>query len=125
MKQVIVIRKDLGMRAGKMVAQGSHASMMFLINAHYSSNRAVYNQACMKLANWLFDSAMTKICCRVESEQELLEIADKAKDAGLEVHPIEDAGRTEFHGVPTLTCLAIGPDDSDKIDAITGHLKLL
>jgi peptidyl-tRNA hydrolase len=26
-KQVIVLRKDLGMRKGKMVAQGAHASL--------------------------------------------------------------------------------------------------
>ena len=35
-----------------------------------------------------------------------------------------DAGRTEFHGVPTATCCAIGPDWPERIDPITGHLKL-
>ena len=38
---------------------------------------------------------------------------------------ITDAGHTEFHGVPTRTCLAIGPAWSDEIDAITGGLQLL
>jgi PTH2 family peptidyl-tRNA hydrolase len=36
-----------------------------------------------------------------------------------------DAGLTEFNGVPTKTCIAIGPNWSDEIDEITGHLKLL
>ena len=31
-KQVIVIRKDLNMRKGKMVAQGAHASMAAILN---------------------------------------------------------------------------------------------
>ncbi len=31
-KQVIVIRKDLKMRRGKEIAQGSHASMEFLVD---------------------------------------------------------------------------------------------
>ncbi len=44
---------------------------------------------------------------------------------GLEVHLITDSGRTEFHGQPTRTCLAIGPDDAAKIDQVTGHLELL
>ena len=35
-----------------------------------------------------------------------------------------DAGRTELHGVPTPTCGAIGPDFPDRIDPITGLLKL-
>ena len=52
-------------------------------------------------------------------------IRDLASQQGLEVHMITDTGKTEFHGVPTNTCLAIGPDEASKIDAITGGLKLL
>jgi PTH2 family peptidyl-tRNA hydrolase len=59
------------------------------------------------------------------SPPKLMQIHDKALEAGLEVHLITDSGRTEFHGQPTRTCLAIGPDEADKIDAITGHLPLL
>jgi len=73
---------------------------------------------------WL-TGAFAKVCCRVDSEEELMEIYDKALEAGLEVHLITDSGRTEFHGEPTNTCLAIGPDEADKIDAITGDLQLL
>lgn len=73
---------------------------------------------------WLTGS-FAKVCCRVDSEQELMSIHDKAIEAGLEVHLIVDSGKTEFHGHPTRTCLAIGPDDNDKIDAITGTLQLL
>jgi peptidyl-tRNA hydrolase len=73
---------------------------------------------------WL-TGAFAKVCCRVNSEEELMDLYDKAKDAGLEVHLITDSGRTEFHGVPTRTCLVIGPDISEKIDALTGHLELL
>ena len=54
-----------------------------------------------------------------------MEIHDKALEAGLEVHLITDRGKTEFHGEPTNTCLAIGPDEADKIDEITGDLQLL
>jgi len=32
-KQVIVMRKDLGMRKGKMIAQGAHASLEVLLQA--------------------------------------------------------------------------------------------
>lgn len=35
-----------------------------------------------------------------------------------------DAGRTEFHGVSTPTCCAVGTDFPDRIDRITEHLKL-
>ena len=38
MKQVIIIRKDLKMRRGKEIAQGSHASMAFLLNGGFKSD---------------------------------------------------------------------------------------
>lgn len=49
----------------------------------------------------------------------------EAKNLGLEVQLITDSGRTEFHGQPPLTCLAIGPDDAFIIDEVTEHLELL
>jgi PTH2 family peptidyl-tRNA hydrolase len=73
---------------------------------------------------WLAGS-FAKICCRVNSEEELMSIYDNAIAANLQVHLITDSGKTEFHGQPTRTCLAIGPDESSKIDAVTGHLELL
>lgn len=72
---------------------------------------------------WL-DGRFAKICCRVDSEEELLAIHEKASQEGLEVHLIMDSGKTEFHGVPTNTCLAIGPEEASRFDAITGELKL-
>jgi hypothetical protein len=36
-----------------------------------------------------------------------------------------DRAREQFHGVPTQTCLAIGPDYAYRIDPITSHLTLL
>ena len=73
---------------------------------------------------WL-SGRFAKICCRVDSEEELLAIHAKAIQQGMEVHLINDSGKTEFHGVPTNTCLAIGPDVASRIDALTGELTLL
>jgi PTH2 family peptidyl-tRNA hydrolase len=61
----------------------------------------------------------------VDSHAELLEIFTKAKLAGIPCILITDNGTTEFHGVPTDTCIAVGPWDATEIDKITGGLKLL
>lgn len=123
-KQVIVMRHDLKMRRGKQMAQAAHASMSFIC-------RRLQERGSVSLADfseveraWL-TGAFAKVCCRVDSEEELMAIHDKAVAAGLKVHVITDSGKTEFHGVPTRTCLAIGPDEAQKIDQITGQLQLL
>ena len=117
-KQVIVMRKDLGMRQGKAIAQGGHAVMMFLTRRLASKEPITPVQQ-----DWL-DSSFRKICVVVNSEAELLDIAAKAQDAGVECHVVEDSGLTEFKGVVTKTCLALGPDYDEKINPLTGHLKL-
>jgi PTH2 family peptidyl-tRNA hydrolase len=123
-KQVIVMRHDLKMRRGKQIAQGAHASMSFLCRRLQAAGSVSLDALTDVQRAWLAGS-FAKVCCRVDSEEELMLIRDKALEAGLEVHLITDSGRTEFHGQPTRTCLAIGPDEADKIDAITGHLQLL
>jgi PTH2 family peptidyl-tRNA hydrolase len=76
------------------------------------------------MATWM-TGRFAKICVGVESEAALDEIMEKARAAGLPCAVIVDAGRTEFHGVPTKTCCAIGPAYADEIDPITGALTLL
>ena len=123
-KQVIVMRHDLKMRKGKQIAQGSHASMSFLCRRLQDTGSVALADFNKTQQIWLTGS-FAKICVRVNSEEELMEVHDKAVQSGLDVHLITDSGKTEFHGQPTRTCLAIGPDDSARIDAVTGHLELL
>jgi PTH2 family peptidyl-tRNA hydrolase len=124
-KQVIVMRKDLNMRKGKMIAQGAHASMKVLLDRRTAADAATTTIALTPaLAQWL-EGRFTKVCVYVRSEDELVAIHEKALAAGLLAAMIIDAGLTEFGGVPTRTCCAIGPDWAEAVDAITGELPLL
>lgn len=123
-KQVVVVRKDLNMRKGKIAAQTAHASMKFLAEAVDEHVPAVIRKFTPAEKAWL-GGAFAKVVLYVESEQELRDLIAEGRRRGIDVHPIIDAGRTEFHGVPTLTCAAFGPDEVDRLDAVTGHLKLL
>ena len=135
-KQVIVVRKDLTMRKGKIAAQVAHASMKAVLN---QANREVITHPLSgpigvnliirldsgsALYDWL-DGIFTKIVVGCDSEQELLDLYQKAKEQSIINALIKDAGKTEFNGVPTFTALAIGPDYNQIIDKITSHLKLL
>lgn len=125
-KQVIVMRKDLNMRRGKEIAQGSHASMAFLIKyiKQEAGSGLIYSYDMTEAEVLWLEGNHRKITLQVNSEEELLVIYKRAQESNLEVHLITDAGLTEFNGVPTNTCIAIGPDYSSKIDPITKHLKL-
>lgn len=135
-KQVIVMRKDLGMRKGKMIAQGAHASIGSLLT-YFSKLK--YTTDIDKSNNWIYEcrfkegsvldqwlnGSFTKICVSVNSEEELLDVYKKAKKANLPCKLITDSGLTEFNGIPTNTCVGVGPFLSEEIDKITGNLPLL
>jgi len=129
-KQVIVIRKDLKMRRGKEIAQGAHAAMKWLSDRLYFSKG--YNEThTREMAGGLSDAefewlegSFTKVCVQVDSKEELLDVYRSARALGIVASLITDAGLTEFSGVPTETCCAIGPDYAERVDEVTGHLKL-
>lgn len=77
-----------------------------------------------ELLQWISGS-YTKVCVRVNSERELVELIERAKEKGLTTSLITDEGRTFFEGMKTLTCGAIGPAKSEDLESLTGHLKLL
>jgi PTH2 family peptidyl-tRNA hydrolase len=126
-KQVIVIRRDLRMRRGKEIAQGAHASMAWLrqrvltvLTPAGTVDRLALSEA---ERTWL-ERSNRKVTVKVGSEEQLMAVYEQALRAGLVAHLITDGGLTEFGGVPTRTCLGIGPDYDDRIDPVTGDLEL-
>lgn len=133
-KQVIVIRKDLNMRKGKMCAQAAHSSMKVffdrgetLLTNEGDPERPDYQLVVpltLAMAAWV-TGIFKKVVVGCSSEEELLDIYQAAQVAGLPCALVVDSGLTEFHGVKTPTCVAIGPAKSEDIDAITEGLPLL
>ena len=126
-KQWIVIRRDLKMRRGKEIAQGSHSSMAFmvtrLLDKELGGHISVADDFSEEELAWM-QGLFTKITLQVDSEEELKNIHDAAVAAGLTCYMIIDSGKTEFNGVPTPTALAIGPHRTSKVTSVVGHLKL-
>lgn len=123
-KQMIILRKDLNMRKGKMVAQGAHASMAAILNLGEFKDEGLVIPKDERIWEWI-TGKFKKITVSVNSEKELLDLYEQAKSAGLVCALIQDSGLTEFNGVPTYTAVAIGPDNAEKINPITGSLTPL
>jgi PTH2 family peptidyl-tRNA hydrolase len=117
MKQVIVIRIDLDLSGGKAVAQGGHAVM----GAYFDSRDRWGPIAGDMLEAW--NESKKKVCLAIDSEEELLALAQACEKKNMGHYLVRDAGRTELEP-GTVTALGIGPDFSRHIDEITGHLSL-
>ncbi len=135
-KMMIVMRRDLKMRKGKIAAQAGHACIEAVLSALAKEGRLKdlemtpdgmslkTDGGCpTPLTEW-FHHGCAKICVYVDSEEELMQIADKAAAKGVLSSVITDAGMTEFHGVPTKTCLALEPLSFEDADTLTGELPL-
>lgn len=129
-KQVIIVRKDLNMRKGKIASQVAHASMGALLKNSVNSSKNIYGEVYTKilldedLKHWL-EHSFTKIVVSVDSEEELLAIRDQVERDCVRHCLIQDNGKTEFNGIPTYTTLAIGPAEVDRINRYTKDLRLL
>lgn len=134
-KQVILIRKDLNMPAGKLGAQVAHASLACILKMGRWSEGELgsqdftielhgdVNAQDAAVHDWMTKS-FPKITLEVKNEAQLKRYYDEAVAAGLPASWIVDAGRTIFDGVPTPTCVGIGPASREQIDAITKRLRV-
>lgn len=134
-KQVIVIRRDLNMRRGKEIAQGAHASMMWLTErldggknfceGYGKDDYRAFSLTSFSEPEWLWVSGnFRKITCQVPSEAALRELVRIAGERGVIAHLVVDSGLTEFGGQETVTALAIGPDWDWRVDQVTADLRL-
>lgn len=129
MKQLIIMRRDLHMRKGKIAAQAGHACVeavltaMGQLTAREREGLMLGEAGKSDLHLWLADGE-AKVCVYVDSLEELIARREKLTEAGIATSLIVDAGKTEFHGEATVTCLATVPAPAEVLDPITGDLPL-
>lgn len=71
----------------------------------------------------IFGLGGTKITVRIDSEEDMLQIHEKAKELGILSSIVRDAGQTQV-APGSRTVIAIGPAPKSILEQITGHLKL-
>ena len=111
-KQVILVRQDLKLPKGKLAVQVAHASL----DAASKSDKKLVEQ-------WR-EQGGKKIVLKVADEKELFKYMSMLENEGIKVSLIKDAGHTVVEP-GTITCLGAGPDSEEKIDKVTGNLKMV
>lgn len=127
LKQVILIRRDLKLRRAAVAALAAKASCVFLLDndeAHRGDELSV--SLTRQEAEWL-RGASTRIVLGVSSEHALHSLMAKAELSGLQCYAVEGStseGDDKEDATQTIA-VAIGPDEADLIDQLTGNLKLI
>ena len=113
-KLAIVVRDDIRMSPGKLAAQVAHAAVTCALDA--KARKPKWFSA------W-YSEGQRKVVLRAQTLDELKDLEERAKRAGLTHNMITDAGLTELPP-NTATCLGIGPAPEVEVDRITGSLSL-
>ncbi|KAH6811392.1 Peptidyl-tRNA hydrolase II family protein [Perilla frutescens var. hirtella] len=113
-KMVLVVRNDLKMGKGKIAAQCSHATLGLY--------KKILNRAPKSLSRWEM-CGQVKVVVKIESEDDMLVLQERAKSLNLPTHITIDAGRTQIAPNSRTVMAILGP--ADLVDDVTGGLKLL
>lgn len=114
-KQVIVVRKDIKMGTGKIASQVAHASLMSFLKMQ-SIDKDLTEK-------WLREGEK-KIIVKTKTYEEFQSIKEELKSNRVPFVVVTDMGLTQVEP-GTETAIGIGPYIGDKVDKITGKLKLL
>ena len=121
-KQVIVVRKDLRLKRGKIASLAAHAAMQFIIDNNESERP---DELQVKLSQqeiqWL-KSSSTKDIVGIDSHDALSSLVLRAELNGVNVYSVFDKS-CKPDEIPQLLCAAFGPDEEDQIAEIIGSLK--
>ena len=109
----VLVREDLKMSKGKVLAQVSHTIVDATVKA-YTQSQLFFK--------WRADGEKIVIL-KVPNEKTLMYIMNIAERKGVNYGYTVDAGLTEV--LPgTKTVGFVGPNFEDKVDKLTGQLKL-
>ncbi|KAL9344833.1 hypothetical protein Peur_062508 [Populus x canadensis] len=119
-KMVLVVRNDLKMGKGKIAAQCSHATLGLY--------KKLLNRAPKALNRWEM-CAQPKVVVKIESEEDMLVLQERAKSLKLPTHITIDAGRTQIAPNSRTVMAILGKSFRSRpvevVDDVTGGLKLL
>lgn len=110
-----VVRADLEIPTGKLVAQTGHAYLGVLLQC-LEDNPGLADE-------YLRTKRQTKICVTAKNLKALERVMRECEEAGIVVHLVEDAGLTVFPK-PTVTALGLGPVSRNQLPPFVRRLQL-
>lgn len=116
----IGVRTDLGMSAGKLVAQAGHA----VVGLYDTSLRYGSVEEFGGVLEYVRGAGQVKIAVRVDSLEELMRVEKECKEQGVRSYVVHDAGRSEVDP-GTETVIAFGPVSREDLLGGLRRLRVL
>jgi len=110
-KCAILVRSDLKMSKGKVIAQSGHAIVNTMCNSSQS-----------KINSWM-ECGETIVTLKINNIKTMQTIYEIAQRKNVYSHIVTDAGHTEI-APGTQTVCVLGPDTETKINKLISQLKL-
>lgn len=130
-KQVIVVRRDLRLRRAALAAVvAKAAAQFFLYNDESDSSDRIELHLSKIESEWITNGGPKFVILGVSSASALDRIAFKADVEGISSYSVtarvstDDGGKSD-NDEEEMVAVALGPDECEVIDRITGKLKLL
>ena len=115
LKMVFIVNHELKMGKGKVAAQVGHAAVKATLKS---------GELHPELLDAWLSTGQKKICLKADNAHHIEQIERQSKELKILTSKIHDAGHTQIPA-GSLTVLALGPDEDEKLDLLTGKLKLL
>ncbi|XAR52085.1 Aminoacyl-tRNA hydrolase [Bertholletia excelsa] len=113
-KMVLVVRNDLKMGKGKIAAQCSHATLGLY--------KKLLHRAPKALNRWEM-CGQVKVVVKIENEEDMLVLQERAKSLNMPTHITIDAGRTQIAPNSRTVMAVLGP--ADMVDDVTGSSAVM
>ena len=122
-KQVIVVRKDLKLKRGKVASLVAEATMQFILDNNESDRPdELHVKLSQQEIRWL-DGSFTRDVVGIDSHDALCNLVLRAELNGMNVYSVFDRSSKKLDEISQLLCVAFGPDEEDQISQVIGNLK--
>jgi len=124
-KQIFIINTDLHMGKGKIAAQCSHGTTLYMESIAYGYKSNSYYERYRMWRDFGVEpiGTMPKIVLKA-SEEEMCSLCEMMDRYLIRNFKVFDLGKTQVES-GSFTCICVEPLDEVQCDELFGHLKLL
>ena len=122
-KQVIILKKNVGMRRAKAASYIARASLQFLVENDVSDRKDVVQTSLSPEESLWLRNGQKRDIYVIDSYDTMSDIVFKAKVLNIDAYAVFDNKDHDDLDESTPVCIALGPASSEELEKFTSKLK--